>query len=134
VFDLEVALVAYDFTQTSARPGESVPLAFYWQVVRPPSVPASVFVHFYGPTGRLWGQSDKPDPLEFFPTTRWPLGRPLLDSHLAVLQPDAPPGRYTVVVGLWDRATGRRSHPLAAGGQPTEAESFILTDQFMVVP
>ncbi len=133
-YDNQMALVAYDLPQTSARPGDAVPLTFYWLMRGPTEAPASVFVHFYGPDGKLWGQSDKPDPIVFFPTTRWPLGRALTDAHSAQLQPDAPPGIYRVAVGLWDRATGRRSHPLDANGQPLEADVFTLTDSFVVAP
>lgn len=133
-FDNQMALAAYDLPQTTARPGDSVPLTFYWVVRGPMAAPASVFVHFYGPDGALWGQADKPDPVVFFPTTRWPLGRALADAHTARLRPDAPPGVYRVAVGLWDRATGRRSAPLDANGQPTPAEAFTLTDSFVVAP
>jgi hypothetical protein len=133
-FDDGLALVAYDFSATAARPGGQVPLTFYWQTVTPMSQAASVFVHFYGPDGRLWGQSDQPDPLPLFPTTRWPLGQPLPDPLTALLKPTAPPGLYTVAVGLWDRSTGLRSHVLDANGQSTDLDKLILTDQFKVAP
>jgi hypothetical protein len=68
------------------------------------------------------------------PTTRWPLGKSMADGVTARLKPDAPPGQYTVAVGLWNRATGARSHPLEADGQPTEQDKVILIDQFRVEP
>ncbi|MEP7358789.1 MAG: hypothetical protein ABI847_16190, partial [Anaerolineales bacterium] len=133
-FDNGMALAGYDFPMRQARPGDEVRLTFYWVVTRYMPSPGSVFVHFYGPSGALYGQADKPDPVIFRPTTRWPLGLVRPDEEVAKLKLDAPPGIYTVAVGLWDRATGQRSHPLDSAGQPTGDEKLILTDQFVVAP
>jgi hypothetical protein len=133
-FDNGMALVAYDFPRTWARPGDKLYLTFYWDVTRPMQKPGSVFVHFYGPNGALFGQADKPDPIVFVPTTRWLPGLVRQDVEVAVLRPDAPPGVYTVAVGLWDRSTGRRSLVLDAAGQPTKQDKLVLTNQFTVGP
>ena len=133
-FDDGMALVAFDFPATQARPGEKVTLTFYWESTRWMARPASVFVHFYGPNGELRGQADKPDPVIMYPTTRWALGRIQQDVEVAVINPDAPPGIYIVAVGLWDRSTGQRSHPLDAGGQPLQPDKLILSDTFRVNP
>jgi hypothetical protein len=133
-FDNGLALVAYSFPQPQARPGEPVTLTLYWMVTQPMSRPASVFVHFYGPDGQLWGQADKPDPVEFYPTTRWALGRVTQDVEIAVLRADAPPGAYSVAVGLWDRATGQRAQPLDPTGHPTDQDKLTLTTDFLLLP
>ena len=133
-FDNQLALAAYDLPQTSAHPGDTVRLTVDWLKRGNTTAPASVFVHFYGPDGKLWGQSDKPDPIVVFPTTRWPLGRVMVDEHQATLKPDAPPGVYRVAVGWWDRATGQRSHPLGADGRPLPEDVYTLTDSFVVTP
>ena len=133
-FDDGVALVAYDFRITQARPGDRFDLTFFWEVTRPTQQAASVFVHFYAPNGALFGQADKPDPVLDRPTNRWPLGIVRSDLETAQIRVDAPPGVYTVAVGLWDRATGRRSLILDAAGQPTKQDKLILTDHFIVGP
>jgi hypothetical protein len=133
-FDDGMALVAYDLPELSARPGGQVALRVYFEAVQPMAEPASVFVHLYGADGQLWGQGDQPDPLLFYPTTRWPLGVPLADDVSATLKLNAPPGPYTLAVGLWNRATGARSHPLDANGQATDKDSVTLTDSFRVGP
>jgi hypothetical protein len=117
-FDDGVALVAYDFTATQARPGDKLTLSFYWEVTRPTQQEASVFVHFYGPNGTLFGQANKPDPVLYVPTNRWALGLVREDQEVALIRTDAPPGVYTVAVGLWDRSTGRRSLVLVGCGRP----------------
>jgi hypothetical protein len=133
-FDNGMALVAYDFPTSQAKPGDKVDLTFYWEVTRPMQQPGSVFVHFYAPNGALFGQADKPDPVVFIPTTRWLPGLVRQDVEVAAIRPDAPAGVYTVAVGLWDRSTGRRSLVLDAAGQPTKQEKLVLTDQFTVAP
>jgi hypothetical protein len=133
-FDDGVALVAYDFPATQARPGDQLNLTFFWEVTRPTQQAASVFVHFYAPNGALFGQADKPDPVLNRPTNRWPLGIVRSDLETAQIRIDAPSGVYTVAVGLWDRATGRRSFVLDDEGQPTKQDKLILTNQFTVLP
>jgi 6-pyruvoyl-tetrahydropterin synthase related domain len=133
-FDDGLALEAYDFPATQARPGDKLNLTFYWEVTRPTQQEASVFVHFYGPNGALFGQADKPDPVLNVPTNRWALGLPRVDQEIALIRTDAPPGVYAVAVGLWDRATGRRSLVLDENGQPTKQDKLVLTNQFTILP
>jgi hypothetical protein len=126
-----VALLAFDLPQISARPGAKVPVTLYWKAQTPVTVNLRVFIHFIGPDGQLWGQSDKWNPADF-PTTRFPLDRYVRDEHQAGLRPDAPPGTYTVVAGLWDGGTGARMRVLDAAGNPTEVEGVVLTTSFEV--
>lgn len=126
-----LALLAFDLPKTSARPGVKVPVTLYWKAQAPVTVNLRVFVHFIGPDGQLWGQSDKWNPADF-PTSRFPLDRYVRDEHQAMLQPDAPPGLYTVVAGLWNGESGVRMRVLDANGQPTEAEGVVLMEGFEV--
>ncbi len=129
-----VALLAYNLPQTAARPGDQVPITLYWKALGRAPRDLSVFVHFIGQDGQLWGQSDKVRPAEYFPTDRWPLQRYFRDDHLATLRADTPAGEYKVVVGLWDRYTGLRMRVLDANGAVTEADGVVLTDSFEAQP
>jgi hypothetical protein len=93
-----------------------------------------VFVHFIGPDGQLWANSDKFHPGEFhdFPISRWPVGYRLKDAHLAAISPQAPPGIYRVEAGLWNEFTGQRSAVLGVSGVPTTLDAALLTDAFQV--
>jgi hypothetical protein len=128
-----VAFLAYDLEREAARPGQSVPVTLYWKATAPVPLNLRVFVHFIGPDGQLWGQSDKWNPADF-PTGRWPLDHYVRDEHVAVLRPEAPPGAYRVIAGLWDGDTGQRMHLLDDDGQPTEADGVVLTEAFIVGP
>lgn len=129
-----VALLAYDLPQTIAHPGDQAPLTLYWQALAQVPLNLRVFVHFIGPDGQLSGLSDKESPVASFPTTRWPFNRYMIDTHQAVLRPDAPPGNYLIRVGLWDGYTGVRMHVLDAEGNVTDQDGVVLTTNFVVQP
>jgi hypothetical protein len=131
--DGNLALLGFDLPQTSAAAGQGVPVTLYWKAVAPVDRDWRVFIHFIGPDGQLWGQSDKWNPADF-PTSRWPLDRYVRDEHTAQLQPDAPAGTYRVVTGLWDGGTGVRLRVLGADGLPTEVDGVVLSETFEVRP
>jgi hypothetical protein len=128
-----VALLGFDLPQTTARPGESVPMTLYWKALAPMTVNLRVFIHLIGPDGHLWGQSDKWNPADY-PTARWPQDYYVRDEHDVQLQPDAPAGQYQVIAGLWNAETGARMHRLDDTGQPTGADGVLLSDSFTVRP
>lgn len=113
-----LALAGYGFSPNRLKPGETLALTLSWQATGPAARDASVFVHLLGPTGELESQSDKIRPVTDWPTDRWPLGRIFLDNHALTLRADAPAGKYTIQVGLWDRYTGLRFSILDADDQP----------------
>ena len=133
-FEANIALLAYDLPQTKAQPGDHVPLTLYWQARAQVPLDLRTFVHFLGPDGKLWGWSDKVSPVDYLPTSRWPFNRYMSDAHMAVLQPEAPPGVYTVRAGLWDGYTGQRMHVLDASGVVTDQDGAVLTTTFVVRP
>jgi hypothetical protein len=128
-----VALLGFDLRRTTARPGDTVPVTLYWKALAPMTVNLRVFIHLIGPDGQLWGQSDKWNPADC-PTARWPLDHYVRDEHDIQLRPDAPPGQYRVIAGLWNGETGVRMHRLDEAGQPTAADGVPLTDTFTVQP
>ena len=129
----DVALLGFDLPEMSARPGDLVPVTLYWKALAPLQHNLRVFVHFLGPDGNLWGQSDKWNPADF-PMNGWPLDLYVRDEHDALLRPDAPPGVYTVRAGLWDGETGVRMHILDPNGAVTDADGVVLTTEFVMRP
>lgn len=129
----DVALLGFDLPETSARPGDRVSVTLYWKALAPLQHNLRVFVHFLGPDGSLWGQSDKWNPADF-PMNGWPLDLYVRDEHDARLHPNAPPGVYTVRAGLWDGETGVRMHVLDANSAVTDQDGVVLTTEFVVRP
>ena len=61
--------------------------------------------------------------------TIWPPGDLLSDSYAIAVDPDAPSGPYTLVVGLYDEITGQRlslTAPAGAQGDHIILETVIV--------
>lgn len=115
--DNNLGLLAFDLDGQRFRPGEAVGITLYWKAFGPVPGNYQVYVHLFGPDGKLWGQSDKLNPAGF-PTSRWPDDRYVRDEHEARLLPDAPQGEYRIVVGMWDHVTGLRLNAWTPEGDP----------------
>jgi 4-amino-4-deoxy-L-arabinose transferase-like glycosyltransferase len=128
VFAGQIALSRYELGSADAQPadpgwGEVVaypaqvlPLTLYWQPVGPVSGDYTVFVHFLGPDGERYAQADGPPLQGLQPTTHWLAGETLPDRRALDLPVDLAPGRYRLVVGLYEPASGDRLPVTAAGG------------------
>ena len=136
VFQSQVGLAGFDLPTREAQPGQTVAVTLWWTARGPVSENLRAFVHFIGPDGQLWANSDKFHPGDFgdFPTSRWPTGYRLRDAHQATLSPQAPPGAYRVEAGLWNEFSGQRMAVLNDGGEPTTLDAVVLTDHFQVGP
>jgi hypothetical protein len=104
----------------------------YWKAREPVAANYQVFVHLTSIPEHTWGQSDRLNPGDY-PTTRWPLDRYVLDPHTLRVAPGAPPGDYTVRVGLWDHRTGIRQLVLDPGGAVL-GDSIALPVTVTVLP
>jgi hypothetical protein len=121
----EFALLGYDLSRGGLRPGEALSVTLYWKALAPAGYNYQVYVHLIGPDGKLWGQSDKLNPADF-PTSRWPADRYVRDEHRLALAAEAPAGVYSIVVGLWDAATGERLAVRDEAGVPV-GEGVVLS-------
>ncbi len=91
-----------------AKPGESIPVVLRWGALAKPTGNYTVFVHLVGPDGKLWGQVDSPPLQGRMPTSNWVTGLDLVDRYHLTVDPKAPPGRYTVEVGVYRPENGER--------------------------
>jgi mannosyltransferase len=98
-------------------PGDALRLSLYWQADGPSDIPYTVFTHLFGPDGQLYGQWDNPPVRGTYPTTDWSPGESVVDQYEIPVSPDAPPGEYRLLVGLYDPLTGARLPVLDANGQ-----------------
>jgi len=102
-------LLAYNLQPPSHNlPPTTYDLTLYWQALTPPDRDYTVFVHLLGPDGEIVAQDDAPPGDPFFPTTTWLPGDVVRDGHTLSLPEDAPPGTYTLLVGLYHQPGGER--------------------------
>ncbi len=109
-----VGLVGYDLSAAHLSPGQTLSLTLYWQALNPMDKSYKVFTHLIDEEGQIWGQQDKfPTP----PTTGWQPGEYLVDTYRLLVRADAPPGRYTIEIGMYDEASGARLSAFDAEGE-----------------
>jgi hypothetical protein len=115
-FGPAIRLVGYDLDQPTIAPGETLYLNLYWQATEVPGGNYRAFVHLTdGMT--LWGQQDD-DPACRLPTAIWRAGQHGLGQFRVVVDPETPPGRYPLVIGLYQAETLERVKISGGAGQP----------------
>lgn len=120
-FGAGIRLLGYDL-QVGAG---DLQLALHWQALAPMSESFKIFVHLLAgadPAG-IHAQADL---YPHLPTTAWIPGEVLTDRVILELPPDLSPGSYTLLVGLYDEANGRRLPVVSAALEPL-GDSLPLT-------
>ena len=106
-----IHLVGYDLNASEVAAGDDIVLRHYWRAESPTDSIHLVFNHIISEDGEIISQADYV-PLwdDRRPTTTWDdpdeimLGREFVMS----LPPDLPAGRYRLLSGLYNPATGQR--------------------------
>ncbi len=93
--------------------GEELKLVLYWKVLSETDKSCWVFVHLVDEGGRIVAQHDGIPSGGAHPTSLWIAGEVIEDPH--ILRGDLPPGRYTILVGLYDPKTMERLRVEAPG-------------------
>jgi 4-amino-4-deoxy-L-arabinose transferase-like glycosyltransferase len=91
------------------KAGDTLSLRTFWQVEQPFTADYFIFVHVLNAAGQTVAQRDAPPWQGRFPTSSWRPGSLIVDLNDLPLPADLPPGEYTLVVGMFDPASG--AHP-----------------------
>ncbi len=103
-FDDIARLIGYD-VQTDQR---AVRVVLYWQALATRETSYTVFVHVVDANGATRAQGDQIPGVGAYPTTTWVKGEYLVDVYDISVPRDAPPGEYSIQIGMYDAATGAR--------------------------
>ncbi|MCP5230484.1 MAG: glycosyltransferase family 39 protein [Zoogloeaceae bacterium] len=101
-------LAGYDLAQRAVHPGEPLDITLYWNPTETTGERLTVFVHLVDEAGVIVGQSDGEPGGGRLPTSSWLPGETITDRRSLAVRPDAGAGPATLVVGLYDPATGVR--------------------------
>jgi hypothetical protein len=93
-----------DATCTCDETGQ-IHLTAYWKTEANVKTDATVFAHLLDPDGALVAQADGSPLLGMLPFSLWNPGEVARDARRFA---PAPPGEYTVRLGVWELATGER--------------------------
>lgn len=92
----------------SCQPGQTLPVEFVWQPLQPLQADYNLFLQLLAADGSLAVQHDSPPNDGYTPTSTWPPDQPMIDRHALAIPFDLPAGRYRLIAGLYNPATGRR--------------------------
>jgi 4-amino-4-deoxy-L-arabinose transferase-like glycosyltransferase len=93
---------------TARHPGDTLPLALFWQAGQALTIDYTVFVHLRDAQGTTVAQRDS-WPLDgAYPTSRWRPGEAVIDPQPVRLPEDLPPGDYTLWAGMYRLETLER--------------------------
>ncbi len=118
-FGDKILLTEANLGATHLTPGDSLPLTLQWRGLRTLAHDYTIFVQLIGPDGNLYGQVDTWPSQGTRPTSTWAPGEHIDDPHTVPLAPEAPPGRYRVIVGWYLLATMERLPMVNAQDQVT---------------
>ncbi len=114
-FGAAIELTAYELGSGPFYPGKAVPLALEWRAEEP--VPVDYFVTAQVlKDGQLWGQWDGPLG-QWYTARAWRAGQVVRDDIPLRVAGNAQPGRYRLIVAVYDPATGVRLPVRLADGQ-----------------
>jgi hypothetical protein len=111
-----VELVGMDVDPIQPRPGDTLQVAYHWRLLGPVPEQLTVYVHFRGQGGRTRFEDDHPLP---GPIPGLPAPQDVVERRRVTVPQDAEPGRYRLVAGVWDPATGGRLRRWWRGLVPT---------------
>jgi hypothetical protein len=120
-----VQFLGYDLSSNELAPGETLRLTLYWQALQEMEISYTVFTHLLDPRQRVWGQSDSIPGIGAMPTTSWLGGEVITDRYEIEVNSEAPPGEYTVEIGMYDADTGQRL-PVYGDDQALEGDRLLL--------
>lgn len=110
-------LQGFDLEPAEVAPGETLLLNLYWKSTAPIPRAYKVFTQVIDlQTLQKAGQLDGDPGCAEYPTDEWRVGDTILDRYRIPIAPEAAPGAYTLLVGLYDPETEERLPVFAADG------------------
>ena len=111
--DNGVEILGYNVSG-EVSPGGALRLALYWTVEAVPDASYHFFNHLIDDEGQRWGQQDGAG----YPAGQWQEGDVVVSWFDISIGPDASPGEYWVLTGMYTYPEGVRASVLDEWGQP----------------
>jgi hypothetical protein len=97
-------------------PGDILPVTLFWQAEEAIDQSYKITLQLLNERGELAAQVDTVPRDGLAPPTTWEQGQTLVDRYGVCLPPDLGPGRYTLIVAVYDAASGERLPVVVDGG------------------
>ncbi|NWF80401.1 MAG: glycosyltransferase family 39 protein [Chloroflexi bacterium] len=140
VFGDTLRLLGFTLKATTAqgpgvyRAGGNLPISLFWEVRATPATSYSFFLHLCRDCETPPLASDDGPPLEgYLPTTVWLPGKPARDDRTIHLPADLEPGRYTLLVGVFDPSDATPAGRLPVVGEPNLGSGRLVLGTVEIV-
>lgn len=120
----DVDLIGYWLAEPRVRAGGEIQGRLVWKAARRPPTDYTIFVQVVGPGG-LVAQYDSQPQGGNYPTSFWDAGEEVQEVFQIRLPQTARPGRYDLIAGMYDLATGAR---IPLGGKDHVAVAAITVE------
>ncbi|MFQ3661121.1 MAG: glycosyltransferase family 39 protein [Chloroflexaceae bacterium] len=141
VFGGNLRLLGYTFKATTAygpgvyRAGGNLPVSLFWDVSATPAIDYSFFLHLCRDCETPPLASDDGPPLEgYLPTSVWLPGKPARDDRAIHLPADLAPGRYTLLLGVFNPDDATPAGRLPVVGEPNLGAGRLVLGTVEIVP
>ena len=126
-FEQGIALLGFDLSSTTVRPGSALTVTLYWQAERAVEASYKVSLQLLAPGPKLVVQDDAIPVGWTHPTSVWLPGEVIRDEHSLPIPMEAS-GDCNLIVALYDEGTGRR---LVPQGGP---DDFLTLEGITIAP
>jgi serine/threonine-protein kinase len=132
-FGGEILLKAYEIPRLQFKPGETVPLTFFWQALPNLTKDYNFFVYLTTPQSGIVAQIDGP-PQELGPTNNWPKGEVIFNHYPLVVPSSAAPGDYQIRIGFYDPVSKVRVPIVEPGRGEQDNLGALILRSVQIVP
>jgi len=116
-FGSDLHLLGYTLEPTEPRPGGEMRITLFWQTTARLQERYVVFTHLVDDNLHKIGQRDDEPGRGYQPTVNWRPGETIVDTLVMPILPDAAPGSYHLIVGLYTRIGEKRLQATGPGGK-----------------
>ena len=111
-------------SSSTIGPGDELALTLFWRALDRPDVDYTVFAHLLDGDGNKVAQHDwQPrDAIGLRPATTWRAGESIVDAETLIVPSDLEPGKYRLIVGLYNWQNGNR---LPVQGRDAAPENVV---------
>ncbi len=129
-FGTDIRFIGYDLENPTLSPSDTLHLNLYWSAINPPKENYRAFAHLTdGAT--LWAQQDDM-PACRLPTTVWRASQNSVGQFRLEINPDTPPGQYSLIIGLYQAETLERLKITQGVGQI--GDNFLWLGDITISP
>lgn len=121
-----IELTGYRLSTQTLRPGDRLRVDLRWLARDEVEANASVFVHLSGSDDAVWASGDGVPANGALPTSAWTAGAIIDDVHTIDVPAIAPPGVYTIFVGMYDPLNGQRLAATTPEGLPLPEDRIAI--------